>query len=310
MIYHSISQLIGGTPLFSPDNWNRLRGHCAAVLCKLESRNPAGSAKDRIALAMLDRAEQEGLLCPGATIIEPTSGNTGIGLAALAAARGYRMILTMPDTMSRERIRLLQAYGAQIVLTPGAEGMQGAVQKARELAASLPGSFIPSQFDNPANPDAHYRTTGPEIWRDTDGNTDCLIAGVGTGGTLSGAGKFLKEHNPGCCVIAVEPASSPLLSQGKTGKHGLQGIGANFVPSNFDRAICDRIITVTEDEAFAAARELARTEGLLVGISSGAALHAASLWASEPEHAGHTAVVILPDTGDRYLSTSLFGQEP
>lgn len=309
MIYHSISQLIGGTPLFSPDRWSRLRGHLGTVLCKLESSNPAGSAKDRIALAMLDRAEQEGLLRPGATVIEPTSGNTGIGLAALAAARGYRMILTMPDTMSQERIRLLQAYGAQIVLTPGAEGMQGAVQKAQELAASIPGSFIPSQFDNPANPDAHYRSTGPEIWQDTDGRVDCLIAGVGTGGTLSGTGKYLKEHNPCCRVIAVEPAGSPLLSQGKAGKHGLQGIGANFVPANFDRSICDRIITVTDGEAFAAARELAHTEGLLVGISSGAALHAASLWAAEPEHAGRTAVVILPDTGERYLSTSLFEQD-
>ena len=307
MLYRSLSELIGHTPLFLPERWNRQRGHRAAVLCKLEGFNPAGSAKDRIALAMLDTAERGGRLSPGATVIEPTSGNTGIGLAALAAARGYRMILTMPDTMSRERIRLLEAYGAQVILTPGAEGMQGAVRRAEELAASIPGSFIPSQFDNPANPEAHYRTTGPEIWQDAEGRVDCFVAGVGTGGTLSGAGKFLKERNPACEVIAVEPSASPLLSQGRAGKHGLQGIGANFVPANFDRSVCDRILPVTEEEAYTAARELAHCEGLLVGISAGAALHAVSLWAADRNNEGKTAVVLLPDTGERYLSTELFG---
>ena len=309
MLYRNLAELIGNTPLFLPANWNRRRGHSAQILCKLEGQNPAGSAKDRIALAMLDEAEQEGRLAPGATVIEPTSGNTGIGLAALAAARGYRMILTMPDTMSRERIRLLRAYGAEVVLTPGAEGMQGAVRRARELAASIPGSLIPSQFDNPANPQAHYRTTGPEIWRDTEGRVDCFVAGVGTGGTLSGAGRYLREKNPDCEVIAVEPASSPLLSKGYAGSHGLQGIGANFVPANFDRAVCTRITPASEQEACAAARELARCEGLLVGISAGAALHAASLWAAEPGNRGKTAVVLIPDGGERYLSTGLFGED-
>ena len=307
MLYNHISQLIGHTPLFEPQNWNRLRGHGAKVLCKLERFNPAGSSKDRVALAMLNQAKTEGKLQPGATVIEPTSGNTGIGLAALAAAEGYRMILTMPDSMSPERIRLLQAYGAEVVLTPGAEGMTGAIRRAEELAASIPNSWIPSQFDNPANPKAHYLTTGPEIFEDTHGTVDIFVAGVGTGGTLSGTGKYLKEKNPDCRVIGMEPASSPLLSKGYAGKHVLQGIGANFVPENYDASVCDDILTVTEEEAYASAREFARNEGILVGISSGAALHAASLLATDPANAGKTVVVLLPDTGERYLSTELFG---
>lgn len=309
MIYRNINELIGNTPLFAPERWSRLRAHRAEILCKLEAFNPAGSAKDRVALAMLDRAEAEGKLSAGATVIEPTSGNTGIGLAAIAAARGYRMILTMPDTMSEERIRLLRAYGAQVILTKGAEGMTGAIKRAEELAASIEGSFIPSQFDNSANPDAHYRTTGPEILRDAEGRVDLFVAGVGTGGTLSGVGRYLKEQNPACRIIAVEPASSPMLSKGVSGKHGLQGIGANFVPANFDASVCDEILPVTEEEAYRAARELAKTEGLLVGISSGAALHAASLLAHIPENDGKRIVVLLPDTGDRYLSTRLFEEE-
>ncbi len=309
MLYRNVADMIGNTPLFLPERWNRKRGHRAELLCKLESFNPAGSAKDRVALAMLDRAESEGKLSAGATIIEPTSGNTGIGLAAIAASRGYRMILTMPDTMSEERIRLLRAYGAEVVLTPGSDGMTGAIKRAEELAAAIHGSFIPAQFDNPANPDAHYRTTGPEILRDADGRVDFFVAGVGTGGTLSGVGRYLKEALPSCRVIAVEPASSPLLSKGVAGAHGLQGIGANFVPANLDRSMIDEIIPVTEEEAYVAARELAKTEGLLVGISSGAALHAASLLASRSENEGKRIAVLLPDTGDRYLSTQLFSVE-
>ncbi len=306
MIYNHISQLIGHTPLLAAERWSRLMGLEATLLCKLECFNPAGSSKDRVALAMLERAVAEGKLAPGATIIEPTSGNTGIGLSALAAAEGYHVILTMPDSMSAERIRLLEAYGAEVVLTPGAEGMTGAIKKAEELAASIPGSWIPSQFDNPSNPEAHYLTTGPEIMEDTDGRVDILVAGVGTGGTLSGTGAYIKERNPACRIVAVEPASSPLLSKGHTGKHGLQGIGANFVPKNYDAAVCDEIIAVTEEEAYAAARAFARSEGILVGISSGAALHAASMLARQTENKGKIIVALLPDTGERYLSTELF----
>ncbi len=307
MIYRNIAELIGNTPLVFPERYNRQYCRYGRVLCKLESFNPAGSAKDRVALQMLNDAEARGLISAGATVIEPTSGNTGIGLAALAAARGYRLILTMPDTMSRERRQLLAAYGAEIVLTPGAEGMQGAVAKAKALAQEIEGSFIPSQFDNPANPDAHYRTTGPEIWQDTEGKIDLFVAGVGTGGTLSGVGRYLKEQNPACRVVAVEPSSSPLLSKGQAGPHGLQGIGANFVPENFHREVCDEIITVAEEEAYAAARRLAKLEGFLCGITSGAALHAATLLASREENRDRVIVAFLPDVGDRYLSTPLFG---
>ena len=309
MLYKNISEMIGNTPLLQPTHFSQARALRARLLCKIEGANPAGSAKDRVALAMLDRAEAEGKLCPGATVIEPTSGNTGIGLAALAAARGYRMILTMPDTMSEERIRLLTAYGAEVVLTPGGAGMQGAITKAEELAREIPNSFIPSQFDNPANPDAHFSTTGPEIWRDAENRVDFFVAGVGTGGTLTGVGRYLKERNPDCRVIAIEPASSPLLSKGIAGAHGLQGIGANFIPANFDASVCDEILTVTEEEAYVAAREFATREGILVGISSGAALHAAALLAQSPENDGKTVVVLLPDTGDRYLSTALFDRK-
>ena len=307
MIYRQLEALIGKTPLFLPQRFNRDHCHGAELLCKLEALNPAGSAKDRVALYMLNDAEARGVLAAGATVIEPTSGNTGIGLAALCAARGYRLILTMPDTMSMERRMLLAAYGAEIVLTAGKDGMQGAVAKARELAAQIPGSFIPSQFDNPANPQAHYLTTGPEIWNDCEGRIDIFVAGVGTGGTLSGVGRYLKEQDPACRVVAVEPASSPLLSKGKAGAHGLQGIGANFVPANLDRSIIDEIIPVTEEEAYVAARELVRCEGLLCGITSGAALHAGILLANRPENSGKRIVVLLPDTGERYLSTPLFG---
>lgn len=306
MRYNHISQIIGNTPLLEPQRWNQVRGHQATVLCKLEGFNPAGSSKDRVALAMIAQAQAEGTLKNDATIIEPTSGNTGIGLAALAAAEGYRMILTMPDSMSMERIRLLEAYGAEVVLTPGAHGMTGAIQKAKELASEIPNSWIPSQFDNPSNPLAHYQTTGPEIFADTDGKVDIFVAGVGTGGTLSGTGKYLKEQNPNCRIVAVEPAASPLLSKGHAGSHGLQGIGANFIPENYDASVCDEIITVTEEEAYAAAREFALREGILVGISSGAALHAASCLATLPENRGKNIVALLPDTGERYLSTKLF----
>ncbi|MBR7098904.1 MAG: cysteine synthase A [Clostridia bacterium] len=306
MIYTHISQLIGHTPLFEPQRWNQMRGHSATVLCKLERFNPAGSSKDRVALAMLEQAKAEGRITAGATVIEPTSGNTGIGLAALAAAEGYRMILTMPDSMSPERIRLLKAYGAEVVLTDGKLGMTCAIEKANELAASIPNSFIPSQFDNPANPNAHYLTTGREIYADTDGKVDFFVAGIGTGGTLSGTGAYLKEQKPDCRVIGVEPASSPLLTKGYSGAHGLQGIGANFIPENYRSDVCDEVLAITEDEAYAAARELAHREGILVGISSGAALAAASRLASDPENIGKMIVVLLPDTGERYLSTPLF----
>ena len=307
-IYHSLSELVGGTPLLEVSGFTRAHSLPATVLAKLECCNPAGSAKDRVALQMIREAEEAGLLSPGGTIIEPTSGNTGIGLAAMGIARGYRVILTMPDSMSAERRALLSAYGAQLVLTPGAQGMSGAIARAEELAAQLPGSWIAGQFENGANPRAHYLTTGPEIWRDTDGRVDIFVAGAGTGGTLSGTGRYLKEQNPAVRIVAVEPASSPLLTEGRAGPHGLQGIGANFVPANLDLSLIDEIIPVTEEDAYAAGRLLARTEGLLCGITSGAALHAAAELARREENRGKVIVALLPDTGDRYLSTPLFAE--
>ena len=300
-IYTAVSQLVGRTPLLKLSYVQE-----ATVLAKLELFNPAGSAKDRVALAMIRDAEERGLLKEGSVIIEPTSGNTGIGLAAMAAARGYRTIIVMPDSMSIERQKLMTAYGAELVLTPGALGMQGAIEKAEEMAKAIPGSFIPDQFNNPANAKAHYETTGPEIWEDTDGTVDIFVAGVGTGGTITGTGRYLKEKNPNVQVVAVEPANSPLLSGGKAGPHGLQGIGANFIPGVLDQRIYDRVIPVTEEQAYAAARELGKKEGVLVGISSGAALYAAKLLAEE--NPGKNIVVLLPDTGDRYLSTAMFGE--
>ena len=305
MLFHNIAEIIGKTPLLEANNFAASNAKGTHLLCKLECFNPAGSAKDRVALSMLNDAEERGLIREGATIIEPTSGNTGIGLAALCARRGYRLILTMPDIMSAERRALLVAYGAEIVLTEGALGMQGAVAKAKELAAEIENSFIPSQFDNPANPNAHYTTTGPEIWEDANGQIDAFVAGVGTGGTLSGVGRYLKEQNPNCRIVAVEPETSPLLSKGYAGAHGLQGIGANFVPENLDRSIIDDIITVTNEDAYRAARAFATTEGLLVGITSGAALHAATELAKRMP-SGTRIAVLLPDTGERYLSTKLF----
>ena len=307
-IYRSLDQLVGSTPLLEVAGFAKAAGLKATVLAKLECCNPAGSAKDRVALQMIRDAEAQGLLAPGGTIIEPTSGNTGIGLAAMGIARGYRVILTMPDSMSAERRALLAAYGAELVLTPGAQGMSGAIEKAEELSRSLPGSWVAGQFDNPSNPNAHYLTTGPEIWRDTDGHVDIFVAGVGTGGTVSGTGRYLKEQNPNVKVVAVEPASSPLLTEGRSGPHGLQGIGANFVPANLDRNLIDEIIPVTEEDAYAAGRRLARSEGLLCGITAGAALHAASVLAQRSENAGKVIVALLPDTGDRYLSTPLFAE--
>ena len=304
-IYTSAEQLIGATPLLELCNIEKNLGLNARLLAKLECFNPGGSAKDRIAVSMLDDAEASGKIKPGATIIEPTSGNTGIGLAAVGAARGYRVIIVMPDTMSMERRLLMKAYGAELVLTDGARGMQGSIEKAEELAAQLPGSMVMGQFDNPANPKAHYLTTGPEIWADTEGQVDCFVAGVGTGGTITGTGRYLKEQNPAVKVIAVEPATSPLLSGGKAGAHGLQGIGANFVPSVLDRNVYDEIMPITDKEAYQAARMLGRSEGLLVGITSGAALHAAIQLAKRPEMAGKTIVALLPDTGERYLSTPM-----
>ena len=308
-LYQSVEQLMGNTPLLELRNYSAAHGLKARLLAKLEFLNPGGSAKDRVGRSMLDDAEARGLLKPGSVIIEPTSGNTGIGLACVAAARGYRVILTMPDTMSAERRTMLRAYGAELVLTPGALGMQGAVDKASELAASLPGSFIPGQFDNPANPAAHYQTTGPEIWADTEGNLDVFVAGVDTGGTISGAGRYLKEQDPAIQVVAIEPAGSPLLSGGQAGPHGIQGIGANFIPDTLDRTVIDEIITVTEEQAYAAGRELAIREGVLCGISSGAALWAATQLALQPEYAGRTIVVLLPDSGDRYFSTPMFSEQ-
>ncbi len=307
-VYETITDLIGRTPLLHLRHLEESERLEAAVYAKLEYFNPAGSVKDRIAKAMLDDAEAKGALKPGAVLIEPTSGNTGIGLAAVAAARGYRVILTMPETMSVERRNLLKAYGAELVLTDGSKGMSGAIAKAEELAAATPGSFIPSQFTNPANPAAHRATTGPEIWEDTDGKVDIFVAGVGTGGTVSGVGQYLKSRKPGVKVVAVEPAASPVLSQGKAGPHKIQGIGAGFVPKTLDTSVYDEIIPVDHEDAFAVGRFLARREGLLVGISSGAAAWAAAEIAKRSENAGKCVVVLLPDTGERYLSTPMFSE--
>lgn len=304
--YRTITELIGNTPLLELSNFEKNNGLGATVLAKVEYFNPAGSVKDRIAAAMIADAEKSGALKEGSVIIEPTSGNTGIGLSAVAASKGYKIILTMPETMSVERRNLLKAYGAEIVLTEGAKGMKGAIEKANELAAQTPNSFIPSQFSNPANPAAHRASTGPEIWNDTDGKVDIFVAGVGTGGTLTGVGEYLKSKNPDVKVVAVEPASSPVLSKGVAGPHKIQGIGAGFVPDTLNTKVYDEIIPVENDDAFATGRELARKEGLLVGISSGAAVHAAKVLAQRPENKGKVIVVLLPDTGDRYLSTPMF----
>lgn len=307
-VYESMTELIGNTPLLALRGFAQAEGLSCRLLGKLEAQNPAGSAKDRIALSMIEAAEAAGLLRPSSVIIEPTSGNTGIGLAAIAATRGYRVILTMPETMSRERQLLLRAYGAELVLTEGAKGMQGAIDKAEALAKELPDSFLPGQFQNPANPAAHFRTTGPEIWRDTDGKVDLFVAGVGTGGTLSGVGQYLKAQNPAIRIVAVEPKGSPLLSGGTAGAHGLQGIGANFIPETLDRHIYDEVIPVLEAEAYRAGRLLAR-DGLLCGVSGGAALHAAALLGKRPENHDKCIVVLLPDGGDKYLSTPLYQQD-
>lgn len=307
-IYKSLTELIGKTPLLELSNYEKINNLQATLIAKLEYFNPAGSVKDRIAKAMLDDAEAKGLIKEGATIIEPTSGNTGIGLASVAAARGYKTILTMPETMSVERRNLLKAYGAELVLTEGAKGMKGAIAKAVELAESTPNSFLPGQFENPANPAAHRVTTGPEIWEDTDGKVDIFIAGIGTGGTITGVGEYLKSKNPGVKVIAVEPAASPVLSKGTPGAHQIQGIGAGFVPDVLNTTVYDEVITVENTEAFEASRAVSKAEGLLVGISSGAALFAATEIAKRPENAGKTIVALLPDTGERYLSTPLFSE--
>ena len=305
-VYTCAEELIGHTPLLELQNIEKVYDLKARILAKIEYFNPGGSIKDRAAKEMLDDAERRGILTPSTVIIEPTSGNTGIGLCALAAARGYRAVIVMPDNMSVERIRLMQAYGAEVVLTPAALGMSGAIEKAKELAAVIENSFIPGQFENPANPEAHLATTGPEIWADTEGQVDIFIAGVGTGGTISGTGAYLKQQNHAVKVIAVEPAASPLLSEGRAGAHGLSGIGANFVPATLNTDIYDEIVTVTEQEAYAAGRLLARREGVLCGISSGAALHAAIQLAQREGNRGKTIVVLLPDTGERYLSTAMF----
>ncbi|MDR0886503.1 MAG: cysteine synthase A [Clostridiales Family XIII bacterium] len=305
-IKKGLTELVGNTPLVELVNYEKSKDVEAKILAKLEYFNPAGSIKDRIALAMIVDAEEKGLLKPGSTIIEPTSGNTGIGLAAIATSRGYRAILTMPETMSIERRKLLSGYGAEVVLTEGAKGMKGAIEKAEELAKSIPDSFIPGQFDNPANPQIHYDTTGPEIVEATDGKIDFFVAGIGTGGTISGAGKYIKEKNPDAKVIAVEPTDSPVLSEGRPGPHKIQGIGAGFIPKTLDTSIYDEIITVSGDDAFQAGKDIAKTEGILVGISSGAAIWAATQIAAKKENAGKNIVVILPDTGERYLSTALF----
>ena len=299
-IYESMPALIGNTPLVAFDRFAKHSG--ARVLAKLEKANPAGSAKDRVAWNMILAAEKSGALNAGGTIIEPTSGNTGIGLSAIGAARGYRVIIVMPDSMSVERRNLMKAYGAELILTPGAKGMSGAIERAEELQKEMPGSIIAGQFDNPANPEAHYQTTGPEIWRDTDGTVDIFVAGVGTGGTISGVGKYLKEQNKNVKIVAVEPAASPVLRGGKPGSHAIQGIGANFVPGNYDSAVVDEVVDVTNEDALNAAKEITKTEGLLVGVSSGAAAWAARMLANRPENRGKTIVALLPDTGERYLS--------
>ena len=306
-IYSSADELIGSTPLLEVKNIEREEGLKARVLVKLEYFNPAGSVKDRVAKAMIDDAEEKGLLKPGSVIIEPTSGNTGIGLASVAAARGYRIIIVMPETMSVERRQLMKAYGAELVLSEGSKGMKGAIAKADELAKEIPGAFIPGQFVNPANPAAHYAATGPEIWADTDGQVDIFVAGVGTGGTITGVGQYLKEQNPAVKVVAVEPASSPVLSEGRSGAHMIQGIGAGFVPEVLDTGVYDEIVPVANEDALSTGRRMGRSEGVLVGISSGAALWAAVELAKRPENAGKTIVALLPDTGDRYLSTPMYG---
>ena len=307
-VYKAISDLIGNTPLVELTHIEEKEGLDASVVAKVEFFNPAGSVKDRIAKKMIEDAEKKGLIKPGATLIEPTSGNTGIGIASVAAAKGYKAIMTMPETMSVERRNLLKAYGAKVVLTDGKAGMKGAIAKAKELAATIPNSFIPSQFENPSNPQAHYESTGPEIWKDTEGKVDIFVAGVGTGGTVSGTGKYLKDQNPNVKVVAVEPATSPVLSEGHAGPHGIQGIGAGFVPNILDTSVYDEVFTVTNEQAYETGRLIAHNEGMLVGISSGAATYAAIQIAKRPENKGKTIVVLLPDTGERYLSTLMFSE--
>lgn len=305
-IANTITDLIGNTPLFRLQNYEKASGAQAQILAKLECRNPAGSAKDRAAASMISEAEKKGTLKPGATIVEPTSGNTGIALAAIGTAKGYKVILTMPETMSAERRQLLKAYGAKIVLTSGKDGMAGAVAESEKICRETPGAVILGQFDNPDNPLAHYRTTGPEIWRDTDGKADIFVAGIGTGGTVSGVGKYLKEQNPNVKIVGVEPLSSPLITQGKAGPHKIQGIGANFIPKNFDRSICDEVIAVADGDALQTGNRIAKTEGILVGISSGAAVWAAAQLSLRPENKGKMIVAFLPDGGERYMSTGMF----
>ena len=307
-VYKAISDLIGNTPLVELTHIEEKEGLDSRVVAKVEFFNPAGSVKDRIAKKMIEDAEKAGKIKPGATLIEPTSGNTGLGIASVAAAKGYKAIMTMPETMSVERRNLLKAYGAKVVLTDGKTGMKGAIAKAKELAATIPNSFIPSQFENPSNPQAHYESTGPEIWKDTEGKVDIFVAGVGTGGTVSGTGKYLKDQNPNVKVIAVEPATSPVLSQGYAGPHGIQGIGAGFVPNTLDTSVYDEVFTVTNEQAYETGRLIAHNEGMLVGISSGAATYAAIQIAKRPENKGKTIVVLLPDTGERYLSTPMFAE--
>ena len=306
MIYTKITQLVGRTPLMELVSFEKDNNLEAKIIAKLECMNPAGSSKDRVARMMIEDAEEKGILKKGAVIIEPTSGNTGIGLAAIGSAKGYRVILTMPDTMSVERINLIKAYGGEVVLTEGKDGMDGAIKKARELHESIPGSIIAGQFVNPQNPRAHYETTGPEIWEDTNGQIDIFVAGIGTGGTISGTGKYLKEKNPHIKIVGIEPSDSPLITKGVSGSHKIQGIGANFIPETFDKSICDEIITIGTEDAYSAGRAMAAKEGVLVGISSGAALHAAKVLAQRPENKGKNIVVLLPDSGERYLSTELF----
>ena len=308
-VYKAISDLIGNTPLVELTHIEEKEGLDSRVVAKVEFFNPAGSVKDRIAKKMIEDAEKKGLIKPGATLIEPTSGNTGIGIASVAAAKGYKAIMTMPETMSVERRNLLKAYGAKVVLTDGKTGMKGAIAKAKELAATIPNSFIPSQFENPSNPQAHYESTGPEIWKDTEGKVDIFVAGVGTGGTVSGTGKYLKDQNPNVKVVAVEPATSPVLSEGHAGPHGIQGIGAGFVPNTLDTSVYDEVFTVTNEQAYETGRLIAHNEGMLVGISSGAATYAAIQIAKRPENKGKTIVVLLPDTGERYLSTPMFAEQ-